>query len=237
MKAAAENSPSALSPPGPVWESAGPGPARRQRNARGQGARLTEEIVTAALALIERDGSAEAVTLRAVAREVGIAAPSIYPHFADRTAIIRAVAQRLFDELSDAIEQGSASAGPDPGSRLIGGCDGYVAYGLAHPARYGVLFSRERTADGDYCAPVPLDPAGRPVLELGGEAFGLLVQGLADCVTAGSSASCDVLADAIAVWVAMHGTVGLRTSRPGFPWPDPGPFVASLVRSLARLQP
>jgi AcrR family transcriptional regulator len=65
--------------------------ARRRRNARGQGARLTEDIVTGALALIERTGSAEAVTLRAVAREVGIAAPSIYPHFADREAIVTAV--------------------------------------------------------------------------------------------------------------------------------------------------
>jgi len=45
--------------------AAGPAPAQRQRNARGQGARLTEDIVTGALALIERSGSDEAVTLRA----------------------------------------------------------------------------------------------------------------------------------------------------------------------------
>ena len=41
---------------------------KRRRNPRGQGARLTEDIVAGALALIERTGSAEAVTLRAVAR-------------------------------------------------------------------------------------------------------------------------------------------------------------------------
>src|SRR5271165_5817767 len=79
---------------------------KRHRNPRGQGARLTEDIVAGALALIERTGSDEAVTLRAVAREVGIAAPSIYAHFPDRDAIIMAVVLRVFDELTAAIEQG-----------------------------------------------------------------------------------------------------------------------------------
>src|SRR6266700_821441 len=88
------------SAPRPVKEGSAPAPAaagsaprpaavgRRQRNARGQGARLTQDIVSAALALIEREGSDEAVTLRAVAREIGIAAPSIYNHFPDRDAIV-----------------------------------------------------------------------------------------------------------------------------------------------------
>ena len=93
------------------------GPARpraraRRRNARGQGARLADDIVAGALALIERTGSDEAVTLRAVAREIGIAAPSIYAHFADREAIIMAVVVRVFDELSEAITKGQAAAGP-----------------------------------------------------------------------------------------------------------------------------
>ena len=91
-----------------VPPASGPAPdpaRRRQRNARGQGARLTEDIVTGALALIERAGSDEAVTLRAVAREVGIAAPSIYAHFADRDAIVMAVTVRVFDELAEAVER------------------------------------------------------------------------------------------------------------------------------------
>jgi AcrR family transcriptional regulator len=219
--------------------TAGPGvPAaapRRQRNARGQGARLTEDIVTGALALIERSGSDEAVTLRAVAREIGISAPSIYAHFADRDAIVIAVVLRIFDELSGAIEQGSASACQDPVARLVAGCEAYVGYGLAHPARYGVLFSGPRGTPLDHCAPVPLGPEGRPVLEFGAQAFALLVQGIEDCVNAGSSASTDAVADATAVWTALHGAVTLRTTLPGFPWPEPEPFVRHLVLSLARI--
>ena len=83
---------------------------KRHRNPRGQGARLTEDIVSGALALIERTGSAEAVTLRAVAREVGIAAPSIYAHFPTGTRSLAAVVVRIFDELTEAIEQGLKSA-------------------------------------------------------------------------------------------------------------------------------
>ena len=219
--------------------TAGPGapaaPPRRQRNARGQGARLTEDIVTGALALIERSGSDEAVTLRAVAREVGISAPSIYAHFADREAIVMAVVLRVFDELAEAIEQGTGSAGQDPVARLVAGCEAYVSFGLAYPARYGVLFSRHSRPPEEYCAPVPLGPDGRPVMEFGAEAFALLVRGIEDCVGAGASASADVVADATAVWVALHGAVTLRTSLPGFPWPESETFVRRLVLSLARI--
>ncbi|MGO9488310.1 MAG: TetR/AcrR family transcriptional regulator [Solirubrobacteraceae bacterium] len=207
----------------------------RHRNPRGQGARLTEDIVSAALALIERTGSAEAVTLRAVAREVGIAAPSIYAHFPDRDAVLMAVVVRVFDELTQAIEQGKKSAGQDPAGRLVAGCEAYVAFGLEHPARYGVLFSTPRPDAPDYCTPVPIGPAGRPVLEFGAQSFALLVQAIEDCVTAGVSASSDVVADATAVWVALHGTVSLRTALPRFPWPNPAAFVRQLVLSLAQV--
>ena len=208
---------------------------RRRRNPRGQGARLTEDIVAGALALIERAGSAEAVTLRAVAREAGIAAPSIYAHFPDRDAVLMAVVARIFEELTEAIEQGQKSAGQDPAGRLVAGCEAYVAFGLEHPARYGVLFYRPLPAPPGYPKPVPIGPDGRPVLGLGAEAFALLVQAIQDCVTAGVSASTDVVADATAVWVALHGTVSLRTALPRFPWPDPAASVRQLVLSLAQV--
>ena len=207
---------------------------KRHRNPRGQGARLTQDIVAGALALIERTGSAEAVTLRAVAREAGIAAPSIYAHFPDRDAVLMAVVLRIFEELTEAIEQGLKSAGQDPAGRLVAGCEAYVAFGLEHPARYSVLFSTQRPAAPDYPEPVPIGP-GRPVPGFGAGTFALLVQAIQDCVTAGVSASTDVVADATAVWVALHGTVSLRTALPRFPWPDPAASVRQLVLSLAKV--
>ncbi len=224
----AEPSPGALAQPAATIR-------KRHRNPRGQGTRLTEDIVAGALALIERTGSAEAVTLRAVAREVGIAAPSIYAHFPDRDAVLMAVVVRIFDELTQAIEQGQKAAGQDPAGRLVAGCGAYVAFGLEHPARYGVLFSTQRPAAPDYGEPVLIGPDGRPVLEFGAQSFALLVQAIQDCITAGVSVSTDVVADATAVWVALHGTVSLRTALPRFPWPDPAAFVRQLVLPLAKV--
>jgi hypothetical protein len=146
-----------------------------------------------------------------------------------------AVVVRIFDELLQAIEQGQEPAGQDPAGRLVAGCEAYVAFGLEHPARYGVLFSTQRPAAPDYCEPVPIGPDGRPVLEFGADTFALLVQAIQDCVTAGVSASNDVVADATAVWVALHGTVSLRTALPRFPWPDPAASVRPLVLPLAHV--
>ena len=208
---------------------------RHRRNARGQGNRLADDIVRGALAIIERTGSDDSVTLRAVAREVGIAAPSIYAHFADREAIIMAAVVGIFDELADAVEAADTSAGPDPVNRLLAGCQAYLDYGLAHPARDGLLFSPRGMAPEDYCKPVPIGADGQPVLEFGAEAFSLLVNGIQACVAAGVSASSDVLADATGVWVALHGAVALRTALPGFPWPELADFNRQLVLPLARI--
>ena len=208
---------------------------RHRRNARGQGNRLADDIVQGALTIIERTGSDDAVTLRAVAREVGIAAPSIYAHFADREAIIMAAVVGIFDELADAVEAADTSTGPDPVDRLLAGCQAYLDYGLAHPARYGLLFSPRGLAPEDYCKPVPIGVDGQPVLEFGAEAFSLLVRGIQACVEAGVSGSEDVLADATAVWSALHGTVTLRTALPGFPWPELTDFNRQLVLPLAQI--
>jgi len=72
----------------------------RQRNPRGQGERLRDDIIEAASRLLA-DPAAPPLTLRAVAREVGVAATSVYLHFDDIESLILAVADRLFTELGD----------------------------------------------------------------------------------------------------------------------------------------
>ena len=210
---------------------------RRQRNARGQGSRLTEDIVTAALSLIDREGTQEAVTLRAVAREIGIAAPSIYAHFADREAIVMAVIARLFDELATVVKAGRDAAGDDPVEQLVAGCESYLRFGEEHPARYRVLFSDRRgPIPAEYFPPAETWPSVAAVLPDGTEAFALLAGAIEACVRAGESASTDVVADGTAIWTALHGLVTLRTALPAFPWPEPiGNFVRDIVLRLAKI--
>ena len=95
---------------------AAPSPARR-RNRRGEGDRLREEIVTAASQMIAEAGDDSALTLRGVARRVGIAAPSIYRHFTDVDELKMAVVKHSFTEFALARDAASRD-GDAPAARL-----------------------------------------------------------------------------------------------------------------------
>lgn len=194
----------------------------RARNPRGSGARLRGEIVAAAATLIARTGSDQAVTLRSVAREVGISAPSIYGHFSDRDAIVEAVVSESLEQLHLAVAD-AVSAHPDPVEGLYAGCSAYVEFGISEPARYRVLFGWSR-------------PKGQsPQSDTRGlAAFNTLVNNLDACVAAGRSASTDTFVDAVSIWTSLHGQVMLRADLPEFPWPSTD-TVGEMVRSLARL--
>ncbi len=90
----------------------------RPRNARGEGDRLRGEVVEAASALIAEDGP-RALTLRAIARRVGITAPAIYAHFEDLDEVLEAVVDSTFGALADYLREAGlghdGSGGPAAG--------------------------------------------------------------------------------------------------------------------------
>ena len=53
--------------------------------------------------MLESSGDAESLTLRAVAREAAIAAPSIYRHFSDKDELVNAVVADRFGRLDDVL--------------------------------------------------------------------------------------------------------------------------------------
>ncbi|QFZ20903.1 TetR/AcrR family transcriptional regulator [Saccharothrix syringae] len=200
----------------------GPSTPSRPRNRRGEGPRLREDIVRAATALIVRAGTDQALTLRSVAREVGISAPSIYAHFTDREAIVEAVVLEAITQLHEAVGTAVTAHG-DPVEGLLAGCAAYVDFGTREPARYRVLF--------DWSRPKP-DTARAD--DPGLDAFRVLVDNLEACVRAGRSTSTDPFADAVALWTALHGRVLLRASLPDFPWPA-ADTLERTVLSLGRI--
>ena len=106
----------------------------RERNRRGEGSRLRADILAGATQLLEQTGSEEAVTLRAVARQVGISAPSIYPHFPDREAIVDAIVNDAFSDFNSAITD-AADAASGPVARLRAGCAAYLLFAAERPQR------------------------------------------------------------------------------------------------------
>ena len=199
---------------------AAPLPARR-RNRRGEGDRLREEIITAASQIIGESGDDAMLTLRGVARRIGIAAPSIYRHFPDVDELKMAVVQRSFADFAAARDAASGD-GDDPAARLLARCRAYPAFALANPGPYRYLFSQH--------APTG-DPA-RPPVSL--PTFQALADSISRCQQAGlASAGDDPRWLAAQVWAALHGLVLLRLNAPGFPWP--GPLEQMADQAVARL--
>jgi AcrR family transcriptional regulator len=197
----------------------------RARNRRGEGTKLRAEILQAATVLLEENGSEESVTLRAVARAVGIAPPSIYAHFPDREAIIDAVVDEVFRDLTAELERALDPAA-DPVAQLLAGCGAYLDFAERRPKRYRLLFERRELVRRDG------ESGFTPVRE---GSFRFLADAVQLCVDSGRSTSTDVFADACAIWVAMHGYATLHSDLHSFPWPPDPEMRDRIVLGLARV--
>lgn len=202
-------------------------PPPRTRNARGDGARLREEIMAAATRLLEVQ-PAEAIALRAIAREAGITAPSIYRHFATVGDVLRAVVEATFDVLEDRLRR--ASTGDSAVARLRSVCASYLSFAEENPEQYRLLFGGAWNAAD---LPADADAERSERADIGLATFAVLVEGITDCVEEGSSTSADPASDAAGLWVGLHGFASLRRTTPLFPWPPH--LVDDLVSSLAHV--
>ncbi|PSM43924.1 TetR/AcrR family transcriptional regulator [Streptomyces dioscori] len=200
----------------------GPRPAR-PRNRRGEGSRLRAEILAAAAELLDADGDERAVTLRAVAHRVGIAAPSIYPHFHDRPALMLQVTRQAFAGLSVRIRSALDRAGDDPQERLDAACRAYLDFARDHPGRYRAMFGGAGNT--------PTASGRRPDLPAE-QATRILTDFLTDCLAAGHHAGTDPATDAVALWLGLHGLAHQRAIAPAFPWP--ADIVQRLTSPLTR---
>ena len=213
-------------------------PETRRRNRRGEGAQLRSDIVAAARELIEETGTANAVTLRAVARRVGIAAPSIYPHFADSGEIIRAVVEQAFEEFLRHL-QAARTGIEDPRARLVAACEAYLSFGAEQPHLYALVMGPNPTPDGatsDDGPDLRLHDTREGIERLvGAEAFRLLIEDVAATAAADASRTDDPFLTATALWVALHGLVRLRADIPHGPWPDTGQLNDVIIRRIALL--
>lgn len=140
---------------------------KRKRNQRGEGSRLREELFQAAMRILDSAPGSQ-LSLRLVAREAGVAAPSVYPHFADArtlmTEIVRECWKQVGDEMASAA---TASAALDAVGQLKEQFSAFIDYAMGRPSRYQLLFAlspinpeEENTMQGH------LRPAYRQVLQL-----------------------------------------------------------------------
>jgi AcrR family transcriptional regulator len=106
-----------------------------------------EKIVTVALEILEAEGG-ESVTMRRVAKRVGVTPMALYHHFPDRAALLNAMANRGFDELARALAGRRFEGGLE--TRLIKMADIHLEHALEHPCLFELMFLAKRSSARRY---------------------------------------------------------------------------------------
>ncbi len=196
----------------------------RERNRRGEGDRLRSEILAAATRLLERAGSDEGLTLRGVAREVGISPQSMYLHFGNLDELILAVLADSHARMGAALDA-AADAEPDLVDRIIARGKAYLAWGDAHPGLYQVMYEGR----------LQLVPEQDPdVLPPGRVQLYKARDDVRSAMNAGLIPDGDADTIAIELWALVHGLVSLRANKPTVPWPDGAKLVDDAGRRILR---
>ncbi|MEU2678161.1 TetR/AcrR family transcriptional regulator [Streptomyces sp. NPDC007107] len=99
---------------------------------------LRAACLQAARELLEEDGSA-GLSLRAVARRAGVSATAPYRHYADREALVSAVAAEGYRELAGHLA--AAHPAPSTPDELADVAVAYVQFALEHPALFRAMFA------------------------------------------------------------------------------------------------
>ncbi|WFE38444.1 TetR/AcrR family transcriptional regulator [Micromonospora sp. WMMD998] len=124
---------------------------------------MIEEIKAVARRHLATDGAD--LSLRAVARDLGMVSSAIYRYFPSRDDLLTTLILEAYDALGDAVEAADAAADPDdPRGRWFATCRAARTWALAHPAEYALLYGSPIPG---YAAPDDtIAPALRPPLAL-----------------------------------------------------------------------
>ena len=128
-------------------------------NAR-QRARRTriDDITAEARRQLARDGAA-ALSLRSVARELGMVSSAVYRYVASRDELLTLLIMRAYDHLGAAIERALRGAGDDPRARWQAACGAVRSWARKHPQEYALIYGSP--VPGYAAPPDTIGPATR----------------------------------------------------------------------------
>ncbi len=164
---------------------------------------LRNALVAAAADLVA-GASPEELTLREVARRVGVNHRAAYRHFADKTALLAAVAELGYRDLVAALEAALAPLSRATAERRLKALAlAYVAFAVDHPAHYRIMFGRRLNEDGRF-----------PELEAhAARAYALVLGEIHRGQVAGRFAAVPVREAAFSFWSLAHGFSSLTLAR------------------------
>jgi len=164
---------------------------------------LREALIEASLALIARDGVA-GLNLREVARAAGVTHGAPYHHFADKAALLRAIADDGFTRLAGLLADVRARTAADPADALEACVLGYVGFAQDFPAHFRAMFYKP-----------PADAPAEPATDRAGEAaFQIVFDIVAACQAAGAAPAGPPMSLALTIWAVAHGIATLWLDGP-----------------------
>ncbi len=103
-------------------------------------AETTAEIKEVALALMA-SGGPDAITLRAIAREMGMTANAIYGYFATRDELVTALIYDVYTALADAVDTAwESTSAEDPATRIRVWAHAFRGWVLANPQGFRLIY-------------------------------------------------------------------------------------------------
>jgi AcrR family transcriptional regulator len=130
-------------------------------------AETIQEIQTTARRLLVTLGW-DGLSLRAIAREMGMSAPALYRYYPNREELVAALVTALKGEMTQALER-ARDAEPELAGRLMETSRAFRAWAIAHPAEFTLVFA----------SPViGLDRPSVRTVEEAGDEFGQVFAGL-----------------------------------------------------------
>lgn len=178
---------------------------------------VTADILAAARTRLTDEGPA-ALSLRAVARDVGMVSSAVYRYFPSRDDLLTALLITDYDELGAAVEAAGAAAGPAPGARWVAMCRAIRDWSIAHPGDFALLFG----------SPVPGYAAPRETVVPASRTTLALVRVVADAVGSGGSGASDSSVTSTPGAAGRPGSPTAPAAAPGVA----GPAVADGVATL-----
>lgn len=151
---------------------------------------LRQALLSAAREVLERNGPAS-LSLRDLARQLGVSHNAPYRHFADRDALLDALSAEGFARLAESLQR---VRGDTATERIAAMGQTYVAFADAHPGLFALMFQ-------------PVDAAARPeTVPIATRTLDLLRAGIREATGAEDSV------DVATLWALVHGLSALRAN-------------------------